>query len=92
MEMKQWVTTNQRHIKHCLGVRLKQKLMHSADIQNYAEKMETTHTRRRLRVAKKRHKGKNKRKKDKRWKQKDIRETVTDEGQRQTVQRKKTRK
>eukprot|EP00957_Ditylum_brightwellii_P130379 9945448-Ditylum_brightwellii.AAC.1 len=66
--------------------------MHSADIQNYVEKKETTHTRGRLRGAKKSYKGKNKRKKDKWWKQKDIRETVTDEGQRQPEQRKKTTK
>eukprot|EP00957_Ditylum_brightwellii_P185593 14130391-Ditylum_brightwellii.AAC.1 len=92
MEMKQWVTTNRRYIKYCLGVCLKQKLMHSADIRNYVETKETTHKRGRLRGAKKNYKGKNKRKNDKRWKQKDIRGTVTDEEQRQPRQRKKTTK
>eukprot|EP00957_Ditylum_brightwellii_P040653 3076762-Ditylum_brightwellii.AAC.1 len=46
----------------------------------------------RQRGAKKSYKGKNKRKNDKQWKQKDIRGTVTDEGQHQPRQRKKTTK
>eukprot|EP00957_Ditylum_brightwellii_P000186 15258-Ditylum_brightwellii.AAC.1 len=75
MEMKQWVTTNHRYIKYCLGVCLKQKLMHSADIRNYVEMKETAQKRVRLRGAKKKYKNKNKKKKDNWWKQKDIRGT-----------------
>eukprot|EP00957_Ditylum_brightwellii_P123556 9420347-Ditylum_brightwellii.AAC.1 len=84
---------NPKDIKHCLMVSLKQKLMHSSDIRNYiVEQMEKKQTGGRQRGTKWRYRGNNKKKKAKRWKQKDIRDTVTGGGQGQKVRRKKTRK
>eukprot|EP00957_Ditylum_brightwellii_P128250 9781243-Ditylum_brightwellii.AAC.1 len=34
-EMKQWVTLNKAYIKFCLSMGLKQKQLHSSDIQTY---------------------------------------------------------
>eukprot|EP00957_Ditylum_brightwellii_P020380 1537395-Ditylum_brightwellii.AAC.1 len=43
--MHQWLTANRSFIKHCLGIGLRQKQLHSSDIQDYISMTQSIHTR-----------------------------------------------